>query len=345
MQPVDVARKLWRQCFHDPQYYEDFYFETVWPKNHVYLSEEKGMLHLNPYPNYIHGKMYELHYIVGVATDEGYRRQGVMTTLMAQALSDMWDAREPITYLMPADVKYYEPFGFVSVSEEKNWKIGENCVTETKNRLHLYSYEMLVCNFSKEQARKIFEEIDRWTGQQYCVTDRRDKTYFDLLYKEKACQNGNVVFVIDETQGVLGYFAYLIDEGTMVVEQAVWNHMDRRMIEQLLCRYYDGPIRYVESFPYMVRIVNVSAFLNAFPKECRALQGDKCGIYFEDKILKDNTGFYQPDETQENGRWIRLEQGEYNMEMFAVFSPDQLADSILGQNNEYNNNVFWGEIV
>ena len=104
MQSVDVSRKLWRQCFHDPQYYEDFYFETVWPKNHVYLSEEKGMLHLNPYPNYIHGKTYELHYIVGVATDERYRRQGVMTTLMAQALSDMWDAREPITYLMPADV-------------------------------------------------------------------------------------------------------------------------------------------------------------------------------------------------------------------------------------------------
>ena len=181
--------------------------------------------------------------------------------------------------------------------------------------------------------------------QQYCVTDRLDKTYFDLLDKEKACQNGNVVFVIDDAQGVLGYFAYLIDEGTMVVEQAVWNHMDRRMIEQLLCGYYDGPIRYVESFPYMVRIVNVSAFLNAFPKECRALQGDKCGIYFEDKILKDNTGFYQPDEMQENGGWVRLQQGEYNMEMFAVFSPDQLADSILGQNNEYNNNVFWGGIV
>ena len=48
---------------------------------------------------------------------------------------------------------------------------------------------------------------------------------------------------------------------------------------------------------------------------------------------------------QENGGWVRLEQGEYNMEMFAVFSQDQLADSILGQNNEYNNNVFWGEIV
>ena len=94
------SHAICRQCFHDPQYYEDFYFETVWPKNHVYLSEEKGMLHLNPYSNYIQGKTYELHYIVGVATDERYRRQGVMTTLMAQALSDMWDAREPITYLI-----------------------------------------------------------------------------------------------------------------------------------------------------------------------------------------------------------------------------------------------------
>ena len=77
-----------------------------------------------------------------------------MTTLMAQALSDMWDAREPITYLMPADVKYYEPFGFVSVSEEKNWKIGDNCVTETKNRLHLYSYECWYATSQKNRQER-----------------------------------------------------------------------------------------------------------------------------------------------------------------------------------------------
>ena len=121
---LQIARNLWRQCFHDPEAYEEFYFDNVYPNNRVYFEEDKGMLHLNPYLCHVGMKERILHYIVGVATDERYRRCGIMRNLLQRALLDMREEQEPFTYLMPADVRYYEPFGFVSAKEEERCEIG-----------------------------------------------------------------------------------------------------------------------------------------------------------------------------------------------------------------------------
>ena len=38
-------RDLWKRCFQDPEAYEEFYFDTVYPENLVYTLSGKGMLH------------------------------------------------------------------------------------------------------------------------------------------------------------------------------------------------------------------------------------------------------------------------------------------------------------
>ena len=44
---------LWRTIFKDPEAYEVFYFQTIYPKNRVLALEKDdkiaGMIHLNPY--------------------------------------------------------------------------------------------------------------------------------------------------------------------------------------------------------------------------------------------------------------------------------------------------------
>ena len=104
--------EIWEDNFHDPVSYANFYFNEVYGKNEVLLNEEmsadenlvKGMLHLNPYTLHVKGQPAEAKYIVGVATDEEYRRQGVMRELRSRG--------EWFTYLMPADENYYLPFDF-----------------------------------------------------------------------------------------------------------------------------------------------------------------------------------------------------------------------------------------
>ena len=72
----------------------------------------KGMLHLNPYTLHVKGQPAEAKYIVGVATDEEYRRQGVMRELLVKTFQELRSRGELFTYLMPADENYYLPFDF-----------------------------------------------------------------------------------------------------------------------------------------------------------------------------------------------------------------------------------------
>ena len=112
--------EMWEDNFHDPVSYADFYFNEVYGKNEVLLNQEtpadddivKGMLHLNPYTLHVKGQPAQAKYIVGVATDEEYRRQGVMRELLVKTFQELRGRGEMFTYLMPADENYYLPFDF-----------------------------------------------------------------------------------------------------------------------------------------------------------------------------------------------------------------------------------------
>ena len=134
----DEIYDMWQRNFHDPAPYADFYFQEVYGKNEILLnagsapemtpgeweetpalkmmgeSEEiiRGMLHLNPYELLVRGREQQAHYIVGVATDKAFRRQGVMRELLLETFSRLRKRGEPFTYLMPADENYYLPFDF-----------------------------------------------------------------------------------------------------------------------------------------------------------------------------------------------------------------------------------------
>lgn len=119
--PAEASlRKLWRECFADTPEYEAFYFNNVYVKNTVYKIEDGGMLHLNPYLCQVKKKRMQLCYIVGVGTARAKRRKGIMAALIKQALGDLYSQRHPFTYLMPADVRYYEPFSFTAIAEKQS---------------------------------------------------------------------------------------------------------------------------------------------------------------------------------------------------------------------------------
>ena len=108
--------EMWQDNFHDPVSYADFYFKEVYGNNEVLINQEedvaKGMLHLNPYLLHVHEQPVRAKYIVGVATDKEYRRQGVMKELLIESFQTLRSRGECFTYLMPADENYYLPFDF-----------------------------------------------------------------------------------------------------------------------------------------------------------------------------------------------------------------------------------------
>lgn len=302
-------RKLWKDCFHDTPEYEDFYFDTVYRNNVVYEWREKGMLHLNPYMVSVMGKQVPLHYIVGVATNRDNRRQGIMRRILIRALRDMYDAGEPFTYLMPAYEIYYYPFNFVTVSEEKKRKPWWNGVKD--ETIQYLSYGEFVKRAGKGEQEILFKALDKIISKTANVFAVHDKTYMDLLYEEKHCQNGDVILCFDRKLSAsccFGFFAYSKSEEGNVVEQVVFKPNRK---SKAICGYLGAEFVEMKSFNQMIRVVNVEAFLNLFA-DCfidYAENGKR--LIFEELQVFGNNGIYSFE--KKNGKIeIKKDKLEWN---------------------------------
>ncbi len=116
-----LTRTLYEAAFpEDSKAFTDYYYEWKMIDNRIIVMEgakKDGsfhvMVHMNPYRLWINGSICEVPYIVAVATDGRYRRQGKMGQVMSHALRDMGQGQLPFTFLLPADPAYYRGLGFV----------------------------------------------------------------------------------------------------------------------------------------------------------------------------------------------------------------------------------------
>lgn len=258
-----ALRRLWRDCFHDPLAYEEFYFQNVYRKNTVYVYRKdgesgsgiSGMLHLNPYLCRVEGKEMRLPYIVGVATAKEVRRRGIMRRLLGCALWDLYVQKTPFTYLMPADVRYYLPFDFVSVSGKEEQHITAKTAAFENSDILYVEYHNLEDSFG-ENTDRLFSSVDLWLEAHYSGFASHNREYFEQLAKEKESENGAVIFCFDkvlEQENLLGFFAFGREEGKMIVEQNVFFEPVKWNQTGSICAY-----------PYMVRVVHIERFLALF---------------------------------------------------------------------------------
>lgn len=302
----EAIRALWQSAFHDPAPFADYYFQWVYPKNQVIIAKQKdrlcSMLHLNPYSWTWNlgreSRILKLHYIVGVATEAECRRQGLMRKCMERALQDLAAAGEPFTYLMPAKKEYYEPFQFVTLTEERHRIWGS-------------------ADFGKQDMKPV----------QDCRSfPVRSAFYMDRLRAEVQCEEGGLL----EWDGGNGYCAYVLNRGTepprIVIEQFfgsknskdykecnvqeeekvqidVWQD---RIIPELYRCYGNREIEYIESQPIMLRVLDAEQFTALLPYEGRERRMNVC---LTDTICRKNNGDFQMLLSPEGCRLRRREQG------------------------------------
>lgn len=353
-------RRLWRECFGDPPAYEDFYFSYVYPNNIVYTIQDKGMLHLNPYSCMVQGREQKLHYIVGVATEKEERRKGIMRRMLCRALTDMYKDKEPFTYLMPADVRYYQPFQFVSISTKRETILAgikthnmelpgtasQNIlkIPYEKANIQFVKYEEIPQLFGLEGQQKLFQHIDRMLSYRYDVFVKHDKGYFDLLLKEKKCQDGDVVFCFNgerQLENFEGFFAYGMEDGRLIAEQYLF---EQDWIESCLAQYYKGSKSIIHQFPFMVRIVHAEVFLTLFAELFYefAIEGKR--LLIEDPIITGNNGIYTFSTIENRISVKKQEKNSGDKRMWDVkMTVEELAGFIFG--TPQTDKVFFAEVI
>lgn len=216
-----VTRELWEEVFtEDTREFLDYYYAHMADHNEIYTIEKNNqlvsMIHLNPYNIQMMGKIFPIHYIVGVATKKEYRKQGLMGTLLRRIMLDLHQQEEPLTYLMPAAEEIYAPYDFVVIGEQIHYEytgtFHDGMFNDEEQGLE-FSYATEKDCVSLEQfANESFHK-------KYAIFTRRNQQYFSQLLKEQACQNGGIVLI--EKEGVLvGYFL-TANEGYQQIRELV----------------------------------------------------------------------------------------------------------------------------
>lgn len=271
------TRELWEAVFdEDTKEFLDYYYNYMTDHNEIYAIEKEdelvSMIHLNPYKIQLVGKLFPVHYIVGVATKKAYRKQGLMGALLRKVLEDLYEKKEPLTYLMPASEGIYTPYGFVVVGEQVHYEyIGEmrdGMFVDDKQGLRFYYATEVDCEMLEEFANQEF-------NLKYAVFTRRNRGYFSQLIKEQSCQNGGIVIVKKDEQ-MVGYFL-TANEGYQQIREIVVK---------------DGiviPVREKSRIHMMARATCVETLLRCTNWNA----GKRYTIQVVDPIIKENTGTYQ----------------------------------------------------
>ena len=293
----DFLQELWHECFQDPKGYEEFYFQEVYGKNQVYVIDDTAMLHRNPYNCCIKRKDSQMDYIVGVATAPSKRRNGAMKALLTKTLQDLYSRGDAFTFLMPAKAAYYQSFGFVSVSERQEQLLDMNVMY-----VHRENYEFIQYKDFEPMNRSIQLGLLQRTDnllREHKVYLKHHMPYMSLLYKEKACQGGDLIFCKGTLGKPKGFFAYAQYDGAIYVEQCVLGEDAEVMMQEFFANCFmkgvlqEQPIYYVSKLPYMVRITNVLHCMEWFTEECLAFLQKDHAYYIEDPWVPENSGVYR----------------------------------------------------
>lgn len=232
--------EMWEDNFHDPVSYANFYFNEVYGKNEVLLNEEmsadenivKGMLHLNPYTLHVKGQQAEAKYIVGVATDEEYRRQGVMRELLVKTFQELRSRGELFTYLMPADENYYLPFdfrfGMAQVEQELEYL--PELRKETENEKYTFKTEL-----SDTELETLTEQENAIKDPLFDVFTEISVPYIRRMEKEVESDYGQVIYVFDG-ESYVGRAAVGAEDSYFVLSQVFCADASKRenFLEQVI---------------------------------------------------------------------------------------------------------------
>lgn len=161
---TDAIKNLWLTCFKDETLQStEFYFSTIYHPLHTYVLKHKDqlitMIQFNPYIIMENNKEVPAYFILGVATDPNYQKQGFMKKLLNHCLN-LPEYKDKKILLQAYHWDLYRPFGFKQshFHQRANLDLSYYKIKEPLQQVHdmslLYSfYQSYVLQFDKFRVR------------------------------------------------------------------------------------------------------------------------------------------------------------------------------------------------
>lgn len=289
------TRALWELVFpEDTKAFLDYYYYFKTRDNEIFVIEKDGavrsMLQLNPYTIQIEKAQHVCHYVVAVATEEEYRRRGYMGELLRHAMREMYDRKEPFTFLMPAAEGIYTPYDFRFVYAQSRAEDFAACD----------ALEPGICSDAAlSDAEETAQFVQKHFTGKWQVYAVRDAQYYQTQIFEQQSENGGIRLMRPDGK-LAGLFFYSDEDGLEIREPLYlegYESLFRRAVSELMrlrgssAKIYAWEGGEKKEPLIMVRILYLAGLLACM--KVRAGEEMDCSFAVLDPILKQNSRIYR----------------------------------------------------
>lgn len=263
-----------------------------------------SQLAVYPFQVNIFGRTFEMGGLTGVGTYPEYANMGLMYKLMRQALSDMQQRKQSISYLYPYSIPYYRRRGWEIISDKMTFEVRD--VQLPKIRKVPGYVERL--NIEHSDVRTVYK---LFSSKMHVAMIRNDLAW-DEYWRWDVDELTAAVYY-DHTHQPHGYLLYWISEDVLHIKEMVYMDQEARiglwnfigahfsmvskvvgnifMNEPLAYWLEDGDIKETISPYFMARIVDAKQFIEQYPF---IATGTECKLTFklEDPMLEWNQGIF-----------------------------------------------------
>lgn len=350
------TRFLWEKIFReDSQAFVDYYYFIRTRENTIYVVEEDGairaMLQKNPYRMKLEDSVFDLEYIVGVATEKEYRSRGYMRQLLIAALEEENKKKHPFTFLMPAAEAIYSPYDFRYIYQQKQMELDSDFFSAIKRDKKIDEkesrdrgrQERVTRDAGLGDAERIAEFFEKNESPKWAVCTVRDSVYYQTKILEQQSESGGVRLIFEE-KDLIGVFFYAREDNLEILEPVILQEKEEAFLEaveelrrekelvkilgctekmQELWGNIPG-VRTEEKPLIMARITHLPTFLSAM-KVSEEEEMD-CSFAVIDPLLQKNSGVWRmrSDFGEEKIHVIETEDSE------GVFPIDALTQLLFG---------------
>ena len=257
-----------------------------------------------PFKVNIFGRIFDMGGLTGVGTYPEYANMGLMNKLMQQALADMRERKQSISYLYPYSFPYYRRRGWEIISDKMTFEVRDYQLPKSKKvpgyveRLEVEHpdiklvYEIFSSNKHAAMIRDdlAWDEYWRWdleeiTAAVYYNQSHEPQGYLLYWISEDILHIKEMVYHNQEARN--GLWNFVSAHFSMVTKVVGNTYMD----EPLAFWLEDGDIKETISPYYMARIVDAEQFISQFPFK---KLGEEFTLTFQlhDPILVWNQGVF-----------------------------------------------------
>lgn len=194
MDTLTAVRRIWQECFDDPEEYVDMFFADIFDPADAMVAtcrdEVVSSLLLQPYTMQFHGMELPVSYLCGAATLPAYREHGLMSGLIHQALGRCADRGDAICCLIPASgylYRYYRRFGFSEAFY---------AVEQRYTGAHRFRHEGVYTRLDDTDTDAVYAFFDAATRSRQCSV-RHNRLRMRQAIAECAACGGTVIALAD----------------------------------------------------------------------------------------------------------------------------------------------------